>query len=602
MFFPNSQMIGRKQLTPTVRVLEDASDFELLAFTDKGDEKWLGVLNLIEGAMYIVTKQQKETTLVLNDAQRKLYHQICKDLLEGRACRYIILKARQLGFTTFISAFNFVLTMFQINQSCVVIANTADNTLNIFRKYQNYYNKLKQNFPPAFVPELKNSSGNRMETKKTNCSIRVAPSTENAVVGTTVQMIHLSECGRMNNMLEIMEAILAAVPDTTDNPVTFIFLESTARGFNDFKDYWDTAVSEQGQAGSFTPMFFPWFEDKAYRRPVPDNFVLLPHEEEARKKYHLDLEQLAFYREKYLGYKKNLASLKQEYPCCPSEAFVSSGSGVFDNDKVGQRKDAVRNIKPILGFFQYKAKSINQGIDDFQIYDKHFIKNDAGNTKIFEMPKVGVPYVIGVDTAEGSGNDSTVAWVMRNDNKKQVAIMRSNALDSDLAALQIYCLGMFYNEALIGVENNKSTSITAMIKKCNYPNMYKRADNGDKTFDNIYQMYGVKTTTITKPIMKDIALEICRDCDYTNIYDYQTLTEMESFVYELSDRSDAVKIRGAGQKHDDCVMAMLITYYIANQQTTLVEVNEVKEESKLPFALQSPTEQVEMQEDFQIWN
>ena len=593
-------MISRKQITPTVRVLEDASDFELLQFDEKGKENWIGVLNLLEKAMYIVTKQQKETTLVLNDAQRKLYHQICQDLLDGRACRYIILKARQLGFTTFISAFNFVLTMLQKNQSCVVIANTADNTLNIFRKYQNYYNKLKQHFP-ILAPALKNSSGNRMETAKTNSSIRVAPSTENAVVGTTVQMIHLSECGRMNNMLEIMEAILAAVPDTTDNPATFIFLESTARGFNDFKDYWDTAVAEQGQAGSFTPMFFPWFEDKAYRRSVPDNFVLLPHEEDARKKYHLDLEQLAFYREKYLSYKKNLASLKQEYPCCPSEAFVSSGSGVFDNDKVGQRKDAVRNITTITGFFKYKAKSINNGIDDFSVYDKHFIVNDAGNTKIFEKPITGVPYVIGVDTAEGSGNDSTVAWVIRNDTKKQVAIMRSNALDSDLAALQIYCLGMFYNEALIGVENNKSTSITAMIKKCNYPNMYKRTDLGDKAYDNIYQMYGVKTTTITKPIMKDIALEICRDCDYKNIYDYQTLTEMESFVYELSDRSDAIKIRGAGQKHDDCVMAMLITYYIANQQTTLIEVNEKKEESKLPFALQS-TNEVETQEDFQIWN
>lgn len=594
-------MIGRKQITPTVRVLEDASDFELLQKDENGNEVWVSVLFLLEKAMYIVTKQQKETTLQLNEAQKKLYHQICDDLLHGRACRYIILKARQLGFTTFISAFNFVLTMLQKNQSCVVIANTADNTLNIFRKYQNYYSKLKEHFP-NLAPELKNSSGNRMETKKTNSSIRVAPSTENAVVGTTVQAIHLSECGRMNNMLEIMEAILAAVPDITDNPVTFIFLESTARGFNDFKDYWDTAVSEQGQAGSFTPMFYAWFEEKSYRRPVPEGFTLLPHEEEARKKYHLDMEQLAFYREKYLSYKKNLASLKQEYPCCPSEAFVSSGSGVFDNDKVGQRKDAVRNLRPKIGFFTYKAKSINGATDDFSVYDKHFITNEAGNTKIFEMPKSGVPYVIGVDTAEGSGNDSTVAWVMRNDTKKQVAIMRSNALDSDLAAYQIYCLGMFYNEALVGVENNKSTSITAMIKKCNYPNMYKRTDLGDKTYDNIYQLYGVKTTSITKPIMKDIALEICRDSNYTNVYDYQTLTEMESFVYELSDRSDAVKIRGAGQKHDDCVMAMLITYYIANQQTTLVEVNEKKEEGRLPFALQSSMDQVEMSEEFQIWN
>lgn len=543
--------------------------------------------------MWIIDKKGNDQTLKMNSAQEELYRDICQRLLNEERCLYIILKSRQLGFTTFISALNTIFTLFQKNQSSVVIANTSDNASHIFRKYRHYYDKLKEH-EPLLAPELKNQAGNIIYTKKNECSIRVAPSTENAVVGSTVQFLHLSECSRMPNLKVLLSAVLSSVPSVHDNPLTLVFLESTANGANEFKDLWDSS----NETGHYIPKFYPWFIEESYRRKVPRDFILTPREKIIQAKYNLDLEQMAFYREKYYEYGKNETILKQEYPCCPSDAFATSGNGVFDNNIIGTRKDEVRNIKKEEVYFEYDTKAINNSITDFEVSNIKVIKSDMGFIKIFEEVQEGVPYVIGVDTAEGSGNDSSVAFVIRNDNKHQVAIMASNSMDIDSYTLQLYCLGIYYNEALIGIENNRSTTMTSLLKKCNYPNLYIRSNGEEMTYENNIQRYGVKTTSITKPIMKDIAVTICRDNNYKNIKDYGTLVEMESFVYEESLRSDAIKIKASGNKHDDRVMAMLITYYISSAQTTLHYHNKV-ENHKLPYALR--TENSEVREEFTIW-
>ena len=544
-----------KQIKNNIRV--SAEDIEIAV----AENTWLSVRKLLEKAMWIIDKKGNDQTLKMNTAQEELYRDICQRLLNEERCLYIILKSRQLGFTTFISALNTIFTLFQKNQSSVVIANTSDNASHIFRKYRHYYDKLKEH-EPLLAPELKNQAGNIIYTKKNECSIRVAPSTENAVVGSTVQFLHLSECSRMPNLKVLLSAVLSSVPSVHDN-------------FHGLKDV-----------------------EESYRRKVPRDFILTPREKIIQAKYNLDLEQMAFYREKYYEYGKNETILKQEYPCCPSDAFATSGNGVFDNNIIGTRKDEVRNIKKEEVYFEYETKAINNSITDFEVSDIKVIKSDMGFIKIFEEVQEGVPYVIGVDTAEGSGNDSSVAFVIRNDNKHQVAIMASNSMDIDSFTLQLYCLGIYYNEALLGIENNRSTTMTSLLKKCNYPNLYIRSNGEEMTYENNIQRYGVKTTSITKPIMKDLAVSICRDNNYKNIKDYGTLVEMESFIYEESLRSDAIKIKASGNKHDDRVMAMLITYYISSAQTTLHYHNKV-ENHKLPYALR--TEHSEVREEFTIW-
>lgn len=541
----------------------------------KLNENWYSVRALIETKMFIVNKEKRPQNLTLNYAQEKLYKKICECLYNGVPCNFIILKARQLGFTTFISAFLFVMTFFRGYQESVIIANTIDNASKIFQKYRYYYDSAKEKGVP--IPELQNKTGNQLYTKHTKSSIRIAPATSDAVRGTTITGFHGSEVAFWGNIDDIIAAAKSALPDT---PLTFFFMESTANGQNDFKDYWDSACEDN----SYIPMFFPWFENEEYKA-FYNGFTLTPFESEMKEKYNLSNEQIAFFRNKYLGYKKNLQLTLQEYPFCPSDAFMTSGSGVFDNSIVAKRKDEVRNIKNHLGFFKYEIKTL--GVDDWLMHTKAFTHSEAGHIKLFELPEKGVPYVIGVDMAVGLNNDSSVAQVIRNDTKKQVAIMSSNSIPPEKFSIDVVALGYFYNQALISPETAYGTTIINTLKKFGYRNIYIRQGTSESLSDNYMSLYGVRTTVITKPQMIDLMRQICSDSDYKNILDYGTLNEMESFVYEYSENSDKVKIKGSGHKHDDKVMALAIAYFSSGQQDSIVMVDTKEEESKLPFALQS---------------
>lgn len=552
-------------------------------------EDWYSVRLLIENKMYIISKEKKPTLLKLNYAQNKLYKKICECLLNGVPCNFIILKARQLGFTTFISAFLFVMTFFRGYQESVIIANTMDNASKIFAKYRFYYDTLKELKMP--IPELQNKTGNNLFTKHTKSSIRIAPSTSDAVRGTTITGFHGSEVAFWGNIDDIVSAAKSALPDITINPCSFFFMESTANGQNDFKEYWDSANED----GSYIPMFFPWFENEEYKLPY-NGFILTPFENEMKEKYKLSNEQIAFFRAKYLSFKKNLQLTLQEYPFCPSDAFMTSGSGVFNNQEIARRKDEVRKQKCMLGFFKYETKAFS--IDDWTMFSKTFVSSNAGHIKIFEKPIKGVPYVIGVDMAVGLNNDSSVAQVIRNDTKKQVAVMSSNSIPPEKFSIDVVALGYLYNNALISPETAYGTTIINTLKKFDYRNIYIRTGSSDSLNDNYMSLYGVKTTSITKPQMIDLMRQICVDSYYKNIMDYGTLNEMESFIYEYSDNSDKVKIKGSGNKHDDKVMALAIAYYSSSQQDSFIQVDSKEEEKELPWALQSDI--VETEND--VWD
>ena len=102
----------------------------------------------------------------------------------------------------------------------------------------------------------------------------------------------------------------------------------------------------------------------------------------------------------------------------------------------------------IRGEFDY-------GYNEIAVKDWTFREDAAGETVIYRQPEQGHPYVIGADTA-GEGSDWFVADVIDNATGRLVAKYRTRT-DEDLFARQLYCLGMYYNTALIGIETNFST-------------------------------------------------------------------------------------------------------------------------------------------------
>jgi phage terminase large subunit len=202
------------------------------------------------------------------------------------------------------------------------------------------------------------------------------------------------------------------------------------------------------------------------------------------------------------------------------------------------------------------------GYNEIAVKDWTFREDAAGETVIYRQPEKGHPYVIGADTA-GEGSDWFVADVIDNATGRLVAKYRTRT-DEDLFARQLYCLGMYYNTALIGVEVNFSTHPVKELQRLRYPKLYLR-EVEDSVTKKVRMSYGFRTDRLTRPTIIAGLVGIMREHPEL-VDDEDTIQEMLTFARNSKGRPEAIE--GA---HDDCVMALAITYYIRDQQETRIE-------------------------------
>lgn len=231
------------------------------------------------------------------------------------------------------------------------------------------------------------------------------------------------------------------------------------------------------------------------------------------------------------------------------------GKTVFCAPNIQKRLSEIK--EPLrTGYFEFND-------DGLTISDIRFCDDPDGFIKIYEEPKYKNPYVLGGDTA-GEGSDRFTAQVLNNADGAQAAVLASENMDEDLYARQIYCLGMYYNEALIGIEANFSTYPIKELTRLRYKKQYVREKEDSITGRQILS-YGFKTTSVTRPVIIANLVRITRETPEL-LNDYDTLTEMLTFVRNSMGRAEAK----AGA-HDDLVMALAIAYRIREQQTNIIK-------------------------------
>lgn len=508
----------------------------------------------IEEYLKIQDKNAKIIPLKLNKPQLKLYDALEKQYREGKPQRVIILKARQMGFSTETEAIIFKRTATKHNIKSGIVTHEASATNNLFDMSKRFLDNL----PEIMKPEIKKSNAKELvfnNDKGTGLNSTIKCMTAgNDTIGRsdTFHNLHISEYAFWTgNKIKTLIGLLQAVPGT---PSTVIVIESTANGYDDFKDMWDKAVEGKNE---FAPVFCAWWELEEYRREY-DGFELDEKEIKLKELYDLDNEQLAWRRWCIQNNcRGDLNLFKQEYPSNPEEAFISSGSCVFDKEKIVTRIQELKNVKPLKqGYFDYNY-------DGLAITNIKWINDSNGIIKIYKDVKSKNPYVIGGDTA-GDGSDNFIGTVLDNTNGEQVAEL-SHQTDEDLYARQMYCLGMYYNQALIGIEVNFSTFPEKELERLKYPKLYQRQIEDSQTHK--FQLKGgFKTTSITRPIVIAGLVEIFRD-DIDKINSIELLREALSFV-----RNEKGKPEAETGKHDDRVMATAIAYYIRPQQSMTIEV------------------------------
>lgn len=525
----------------------------------------LYILNFLK----IRDKEGRIIPLRLNKSQQRLYDIIQEQWQKGKPVRIIILKARQMGFSTLIEAIIFWLAATAYNVECMVVAHTVEATRNLFAMSKRFYDHLPEKIKPmqrsSNAQELvfDRPTRYRGSGQGLNSRIRVATAGGDGIGrSSTLTAAHLSEFAFWpGDKLATLTGLMQAVPDRAG---TIVVIESTANGYEEFKKQWDMAVEAQreGREG-FIPVFFPWYEMDEYRRAVPPGFQRTAEEEALSQTFGLDDEQLAWRRwciSNNCG--GDLNTFRQEYPATPDEAFIATGACVFDKESIVLRREQVRKEAWERGRFRVEY-DITERIKSFA-----WEPDGKGPVRILVHPEKGVPYVIGGDTA-GTGSDFFGAHVLDNRTGEQVAVLH-HQFGERMFAEQMYCLGMYYNEALIGIETNYSTYPEVCIESLGYRRLYVR-QRLDTFTGKLIDAFGFETNTKSRPLIIDNLKDVARQALET-IHDFDTLGEMLTFVYD-----EQWKPQAEEGEHDDLVMSLAIAHHIRTQQSTQEVVQDERE-------------------------
>lgn len=516
-------------------------------------------------------------------AQRYLYRELVRQVITGKPMRLDVLKARQLGLSTVIAAIFFLLAMYKPHTRWCVMADIKEHASNIFEMYQTFYEHLDDSLPNAreiheyehetgkrhplsIRPELsKKRSGTMMSTKDNDSKIEVIVAGDTAGRSASYTGVHSSETAFQKDLLKTNVSLFSTV--SVNDRDSIIIIETTANGYNDYKQRWDNDVSGKT---SFTPVFINWFKHPDYRIrcesvPQMDAWIY----EKWEKHPEITKEQIAWYWSRYCdGYTEAL--MKQEFPFDPDDSFISSGKSVFDITKLVDRKNYLisRGKYYKTGHFRYKARYSPDG-STIEMTDVDFDETDSGYWRIYRKPEPNRHYVIICDPSKGMNYDYSAIQIIEQNTGVQVACYDAKE-DIDEVAKQLYCGGRYYNYALLSCENNTGFTVLDLIVKMKYPNVYVDQQPVYNDFTQTYsRRFGHTVTLANRQAMIDSFVIAFRQ-NPEIINDIPTLLEMEAFQVVQKKSSSGEQtfkaMANGANSHDDRVMSYAPFWTIRTQQ------------------------------------
>ena len=529
---------------------EMVTDRDLLAEVKRNPEK------LIELVFIVVDKNQKTMPFFLNEVQHDFMDTLNKakeDFENGEITdiSLLVLKGRQQGFTTLVTAYQLACSILNKNFQGYTLADKSDNSEAIFQNKAKFpYSQL----PEVLKPTEKYNNRKQLLFEKINSSWAVDTATKDVGRSRTVNFFHGSECAFWKDGIAPIQGALGEA--FTKNCIKIY--ESTANGYNDYQAMWNSGVHVN--------CFYEWWRTNEYRISFRNEEYKADFLKEIDTKRgwiwdrlrwlkdekHLEPEQLFWYWNKYDKYlDKDL--IKQEYPCTPQEAFLLSGKNVFDTAIILDRLARIQ--KPIkTGYFEYDY-------DGLRISNIRWVSDKSGYIKLYDVPRL-TEYCIGGDTA-GEGSDYFTGHVLDAKTGVQVAALR-HQFDADQYTRQMYCLGRYYKDALIGIEANFDSYPIRELQRLGYPKQYTR-EAQDTYTGKTEKRFGFKTTSLTRPTIISKLIEIVREhCDTIN--DKDTLEELLTIV-----RNEKGRIEAPQGGHDDMMMGLAIAHEIRDQ---VVFINE----------------------------
>ena len=503
-----------------------------------------------EEQIKIVTKDATQgfVPFQLNDAQKYITEKLTEQLNETGKVRAIILKARQQGISTYCAGRVFWKTYFNQHTRSVVMAHDSATSDALFNMSKN----LIKNMAVELRPEDKKSNAKEIVIKTSaykdkdaqgSYRLYTAGSPE-AGRGTTPTIAHLSEVAFWQHDEKILAGLFQGISQAAG---TEVILESTANGAQgEFYRLWKGAVAGQNE---YIPIFLPWFWTKEYTREPPEGMELSLEEEKLKERYDLTNGQLYWRRLKIA--EGGELKFKQEYPASADEAFIVSGSNVFNVERL----DALIPSAPV----STRAWDPNS---------KYFEEIREGKLQQWEYPDWDKPYVVAADVALGVGQDYSVALVL-DTNWKVVAMYRDNRVDPATYGELLFYLGRYYNNAFLCVESNSMGIATLQrLEQMGYVNLYKQTKIANVSNEEGIRL-GFRTTLSTKPAIIGNLKKLVED-EGIHIPSNIIIQEMKDYI-----STDTGKTEAAPGCHDDTVMALAMGVEVLRTHMDRLTLNRV---------------------------
>jgi hypothetical protein len=549
---PDSYSLEQVNLRRSRLRLERLSE-RLQQIVPGSGEDLFHIQRFIEG-LKIINKHGELVSLIMNRSQEIVFHKLMEAREKRVPARFICCKSRQLGISTLIEAFIFALITHYPNRFALVAANSIESAQTIFAVAQRFRRYLQpgRTAPPAAV------SARRIEYLSPHHSRLQIDTAANKSLGRggTLHYVHASEVAFWERAEEPVLAINQSVPQHWD---TLVFWESTANGMHNlFHRTWIAA--ERGES-EMQPIFLSWKGFPEYSLPVGQRErLLLSQDDEAYvRKYDLSKEQIKW----ACSTKKNQChdsweKFHQEYPVAAQLAFTFTGMPWFNQDVIHEFLEGLARPPLERGYLEFSADGSSGPL---------FVSEPTGPLEIWKSPEASNAYSLGMDVGEGVGADYTVIQVICNETGEVAARYRSHRVRAEMAGVDAYLLGAYYNFGLLGIERNGpglaalaacERGLSEYPQMTGYPNLYYHTYTDRKVPEETRRL-GWITDKITKEAMLS-RLALIFEGRGLKIYSRTTLLEMQGFVWDAEKKSFRQNYKPPDSRlaHDDEIMALAI--------------------------------------------
>ena len=575
--------------------------------------------------VYIKNKEvgQPDCLFKLSFPQRKFVAALERMRLDGKPIRIILLKARQWGGSTTSQLYMAWLQLIhRTGLNSLIISNYNEGA----RKIKAMFKKMITAYPLSMLHEVGEAYSEKEDklvgvagssltqlVPQRNATISIGSAeSPDSCRGGDYALVHLSEVGLWKategNRPEDM--VRSACSGVLYRPYTMIVYESTANGVGNFFHNEYVAAKDPAVKSQFEPLFVAWFDIELYQLPFDSeearrrfakwlidnhrNNATASDREECGKylwwlwKIGATLEGINWYIAERAKYHDH-GSMASEYPSDDIEAFVNSGSSVFDKYCVEELRHATKAPPRYIGDVYARG---DEGRDALQ--DLRFKADAQGLLWVWNLPDPINPadkevvinrYLTVVDVG---GRSNKADWsviavfdrlLMMDGGKPSVVAQWYGHIDMDLLAWKAAQIAAFYDNSLLVIESNtlethdkernvdgdQSAAILNQIKGI-YPNLYARRQSEDAIIQGLPVRYGFHTNVATKPMIISTLVKVIREGLYVE-RDKRCIDEYLN--YERKPNGSFGAKQGT---HDDLLMTRAIGLHICYYEMDLPQV------------------------------